>query len=111
LILPDDIRDGVAILKQITRNHILSTAPLAAQQRGQERILNELFEDLYESKASKYLPRKFAYLFDPRSAPDHPSKSRLIADCICSLTETETIALHARLRGHASGSVLDPIVR
>lgn len=35
----------------------------------------------------------------------------MVADCIASLSESEAVALHARLTGTASGSVLDPIVR
>ena len=106
LDIPEEVRSQVEILKQITRVYILSTPALAAQQRGQQRVLKDLFEDLYEPGAEKYLPKKFAYLFEGDVGP-----ARLVADCISSLTEHETIALHGRLRGSASGSLLDPIVR
>ena len=109
LEIPEEVRSQIEILKQITRTYILSAPALAAQQRGQQRVLTELFEDLYESGAERYLPKKFTYLFDGDVGP--ASKARLIADCISSLTEHETIALHGRLRGSASGSLLDPIVR
>ena len=111
LDVPSLVKHQIAILKQITWDYILSMPALAAQQMGQKRILRELYEDLYDDGGAKYLPRKFAYLFDTNVASDGASRSRLIADCICSLTEAETVALHARLRGLTSGSVLDPIVR
>jgi dGTPase len=47
------------------------------------------------------------YLWDLRGE----SVSRFAADCIASLTEGEATALHGRLLGYKSGSVLDPIVR
>lgn len=109
LEIPEEVRSQIEILKQITRTYILSAPALAAQQRGQQRVLTELFEDLYEPGAERYLPRKFAYLFDGDVGP--ATKARLVSDCISSLTEHETIALHGRLRGSASGSLLDPIVR
>ena len=43
----------------------------------------------------KYLPKKFAYLFEGDVGP--ATKARLVADCISSLTEHETIALHEGL--------------
>lgn len=35
----------------------------------------------------------------------------MVADCIASLSESEAVALHARLTGTTAGSVVDPIVR
>ncbi len=109
VFVPEEVRSQVDILKQITRTYILSSPALAAQQRGQHRVLTELYEDLYEQDAKNYLPRKFSYLFQGQVGD--ASKARYICDCISSLTEHETVALHGRLRGTASGSLLDPIVR
>jgi dGTP triphosphohydrolase len=106
LDIPEAIQSEVAILKQITRRYVITTPALLGQQRGQERLLTELFEDLYPVGAEKYLPRRFEYLLHG----DH-SRARRVADCISGLTEAETVGLHRRLRGHESGSVLDPIVR
>jgi dGTPase len=102
--------DEVLILKQITRDYIISNPSLAAQQMGQERILRDLFEDLHKDAKDgtpRYLPPRLKYL---RKIPS-TNAARFAADCIASLTEAEAVALHARLRGLASGSVLDPIVR
>ena len=42
---------------------------------------------------------------------DGVSIARKASDCIASLTEAETMAMHARLHGYSVGSVLDPTVR
>jgi dGTPase len=104
--LPEEIRCEIDILKQITREYIIKMPALKAQQRGQEKILEDLFADLIEPGSEQYLPKRFSYLLH-----DDLSRARCVADCICSLTESEAVALHKRLRGQDSGSVLDPIVR
>lgn len=108
----EDHVDEVQILKQITRDYIIGSPTLAAQQHGQKKIIRELFEALisYPDAATGYpsfLPVRLRYL-RPMAGT---SPSRFVADCIASLSESEAIALHARLTGSATGSVLDPIVR
>lgn len=108
----DNYVDEVQILKQITRDYIIGSPTLAAQQHGQKKIIRELFEALtsYPDNATGYpsfLPVRLRYL-RPMAGT---SPSRFVADCIASLSESEAIALHARLTGSATGSVLDPIVR
>jgi dGTPase len=109
LATPDTIKAEIDILKQITRQYIIARPALRAQQRGQEKILEDLFDDLITKNSEKYLPSRIAYLLEGRSG--RRARARSVADCICSLTEAEAIALHRRLRGQDSGSVLDPIVR
>jgi dGTPase len=102
--------DEVRILKQITRDYIINNPSLAAQQKGQERVLRALFNDLCNDSLKgppRYLPQRLRYLWD--YAENQPA--RFAADCVASLTEAEAIGLHGRLHGLSSGSVLDPIVR
>jgi dGTPase len=102
--------EEVRILKQITRDYIINNPSLAAQQKGQRHILRALFEDILEDCLGgppKYMPRRLIYLWDYADE----KAARFAADCIAGLTEAETLALHARLHGLSSGSVLDPIVR
>lgn len=114
-----DLQDEIVILKQIIRYYIIGSPNLMAQQRGQERILRQLFKDLFEdccrASGPKYFPKKFHYLNEvTRSeeyADDNSRLARVVSDAICMMTEAEAIALHGRLRGTLSGSVLDPIVR
>ena len=102
--------DEVRLLKQIARDYILSSPSLAGQQLGQRRILESLFSDFHEeirARKPRVLPRRFHHLIEDQSI----STARTAADCVASLTEGEAIALHQRLTGQFSGSVLDPIVR
>jgi dGTPase len=119
VVFDDDLLDEIVILKQIIRYYIIGSPNLMAQQRGQEKILTELFEDLLEDcrrpSGPKYFPKKFHYLYEVTGLEDYANDearfARVTADAICMMTEAETIALHGRLRGTSSGSVLDPIVR
>jgi dGTPase len=106
IFIDENVLAEVTLLKQIAREFILNRPALAAQQRGQGRIISDLFDDLFEQGSEAYLPERFADLFSPGI-----SRPRCVADCIASLTEKEAVALHGRLRGLDSGSVLDPIVR
>lgn len=104
--------DEVRILKQITRDYIISNPTLAAQQHGQKRIITDLFEALWTGYDDDvgypaFAPIRLRYLADI----DGTTKARFVADCIASLSESEAVALHARLHGTVTGSVLDPIVR
>lgn len=107
-----DYADEVQILKQITRDYIIGSPTLAAQQHGQDRIIRDLFQALIAASDNEdgyppFLPVRLRYL-RPMAGT---SPARFVADCIASLSESEAIALHARLTGATSGSVLDPIVR
>jgi len=65
VLIEDDALYGVRVLKQLTRDYILQSPSLAAQQKGQQKILTDLFkiflEDVDSGKPT-YLPRKFHYL-------------------------------------------------
>ncbi len=104
--------DEVRILKQITRDYVIASPTLAAQQHGQQRIIRDLYEALIfhadkDTGFPAFLPIRLRYL-RPMAGT---SPARFVADCIASLSEAEALGLHARLTGMASGSVLDPIVR
>lgn len=104
------IEAEVKLLKQITKEYITSRPALVAQQVGQRRIIRDLFGVLHERSEEgppTFLPTKLTYLYDLAEG----DRERFCADCICSLTEPEVIALHGRLFGSSAGSVLDPIVR
>lgn len=112
VVFDQDRVDEVKILKQITRDYIIGSPILAAQQHGQKRIITDLFEALLDyangdTGYPTFLPVRLRYL-RPMAGN---SPSRFVADCIASLSESEAIALHARLTGSVTGSVLDPIVR
>ena len=108
----DDYVAEIRILKQITRDYIISSPTLAAQQHGQQKIIADLYDALTTASRSStgypaFLPVRLRYLRPIAGT----SPARFVADCIASLSESEAIALHARLTGAVTGSVLDPIVR
>lgn len=112
VVFDQDIKDEVAVLKQITRDYVISSAPLAAQQHGQKKIIEDLFGAIIKEIGShgqvpQFLPTRLRYLRELSPT----GNARFVCDCIASLSERETVALHGRLFGLSAGSVLDPIVR
>jgi dGTPase len=115
IFVPPETRHSVLLLKTMARDYIISNPALAAQQKGQERIIRDLFGMIVEDtgevtegsrKLPDYLPKRMIYLADFSN-----TAQRFAADCISSLTEKEATKLHSRLVGYEGGSVLDPIVR
>lgn len=110
LSVPSEIRGQIAILKQITRDYIISTPTLSAQQVGYREIICGLFDQFYNTPTDAipaFTPTRLRYLWPLREG----NKARFAADCVAAMSETEAVRLHARLRGLNSGSILDPIVR
>jgi dGTPase len=112
VVIDQNDEDEIAILKQITRDYIIGSPALAAQQHGQQLIIRQLFEHLRAGMSGRggypeFLPVRLRYLRPLAGI----STMRFVADCIASLSEAEAVALHARLTGTVTGSVLDPIVR
>jgi len=109
-LIGDNESDEVKLLKQITRDYVISSPTLLAQQEGQKRVIRSLFRTIYSGTTTvgppDWLPRRLEYLWS-----NGISTARFAADCVASLTEAEVNGLHARLQGLSSGSVLDPIVR
>lgn len=108
--VPKEILAEVRLLKEITKHYIISNPSLLAQQRGQRRIICDIFNALAEDSASSppgYLPTRLRYVWELSDG----STARFAADCISSLTERELTSLHDRMFGTNAGSVLDPIVR
>ncbi|NYD88882.1 dGTPase [Sphingomonas melonis] len=102
----------IYILKQITRDYVITSPTLLAQQHGQQRIIQGLYSAISEGAVREkgrpgFLPVRLSYLWDEAKF----SIPRFAADCIASLTEGQATALYGRLYGTAAGSVLDPIVR
>jgi dGTPase len=108
--IEQESKSQVVILKQITRDHIISTPSLAAQQIGYKKIIADLygvFLDSSENKMPDFTPIRLRYLWEL----SNDQKARFAADCVASLSEDEAMGMHGRLMGYGSGSVLNPIVR
>lgn len=110
LHIPLDTLVEVKLLKQIAKQYIISNPSLIAQQLGQKKVIEELFNILWENSEKgcpKFLPVRLRHIWEICEG----QRARFAADCIASLTEHEVMALHGRLCGLSGGSVLDPIVR
>lgn len=101
----------VRVLKQLARQYIISLPALHAQQRGQTKIISDLFEIFLESGKSGKMgifPKRLRSIWEEHGS-DH--EARLACDSIGCLTENEAYRLHSRLTGADAGVILDPIVR
>lgn len=110
LDVPSEIRGQIALLKQITRDYVISSATLSAQQVGYRKIVRSLFNKFYNTPTDElpsFTPVRLRYLWPLRQG----NKARFAADCVAAMSETEAVKMHARLSGLNSGSILDPIVR
>jgi len=123
-IKPEAERE-ITMLKQLTWYYVIHRPSLAAQQRGQERVVHDLFNIFYEateSLASRDLLPIGARQFLEDALKRTPGRrrrgrrarrqnvksirARVAADVVCSLSEQQAIALHQRLTGVDPGSVL-----
>ncbi|MBK7583808.1 MAG: dNTP triphosphohydrolase [Myxococcales bacterium] len=116
LSLPENLRNRIEILKELTWVYVILNPRLATQQVGHRRIVEELFEDYLDAVKKKkrhVLPGRFADQPAGTSkelyAGLSPAKRRvrLVADIVSSMTDQEALMLHRRLRGTAPGSALD----
>lgn len=106
----------IEILKELTFYYVISNPTLAAQQRGQEKVICELYESLYieanpKSIDKSAIPTPYRERLRKIEDPDDPQRARIVADMIADLTETQAVRLHDRLSGETPGSLQDAIVR
>lgn len=120
LTIDSTMKLEVDVLKQLTWRYVIERPALAAQQVGQLRIIEGLFDTFYSASAEHVegplrglLPDRarepLEHLFAAgEQGPDQ--RARVVCDTICELTEDEAIRLHRRLTGISPGSVLDAII-
>jgi dGTPase len=123
----------VEILKNLTWYFVIDRPALGSAQRGQERLIRELFTWLVSWVEASYtgaptgnserdnyaeggLPARLVDYLDIafRQKPadggyreERKSTARAVVDYIVSLTEGQTVDLHARLGGTSVESMLD----
>ncbi len=110
----------VSLLKSVTAHYVFTNPSLVAQQIGQAKIVQRLFDiynDAFGSGKRRHLvPSSFSHLLPwITEAPDEQSKSRrqarAAADVVASLAEDQAHRLFLRLEGFGPGSLSDPILR
>ncbi len=111
--------EEVQVLKALMRHYVFSNSALAAQQEGQQKIIFDLFDIMYEAASGKrnhdLLPRSVRELLDQgiesKKGDERMLQVRAVIDSISSMTEEEAFRIHQRLTGLNIGRVGDPIVR
>lgn len=113
-IVPE-VKLEVLVLKQLTWFSVVQDPTLAAVQRGQQRLIRDLFDDLYlwcsdKTEKSRW-PTRLQELVKLSKSESHPSpkaaRARAVTDFIANLTEDQARDLHARMRGGALASIQD----
>lgn len=95
---------------------MITDTALAGQQRGQQNILRELFDAIYEEAEkgnlkSSAIPEPYVDWFEDDDIGGAERTARTVADVIASMTERQVLKLHGRLTGDSPGSLEDYIVR
>lgn len=121
LQIDEQLENEVSILKHMTFYYVIQDNSLAAQQRGQKKVVGELFDLLYnatlpnndpESENIRIVPnRYYETAEDLMQNGDRKSRSRFAADVITGMTERQAIQLHKRLMGETPGSLQERILQ
>lgn len=114
------LKEQVFILNELTYYYVISDSSLIGQQQGQRRVVEELFDVLFEESGrddltSSAIPAPYCeWLREDRNV-DWPSpihkRARIVADMIAAMTEPQAVTLHKRLTGDTPGSLQDEILR
>ncbi len=111
------------ILKELTWHYVIRSPSLAAQQKGQRKVIAELFEIFFNACRSKRSQSRSILPVRYRDQLKHIERvgvtdeessalcARLAADIVAEMTDEQTLYMHQRLTGASLGSILDPIVR
>lgn len=112
--------EQVFLLKELTYYYVISDSSLIGQQQGQRRVVEELFDVLFEEAGrddleSSAIPDPYREWLREDGTVDWPSpihkRARIVADMIAAMTEPQAVTLHKRLTGDTPGSLQDEILR
>jgi dGTPase len=113
LVIDSDLRLEVLMLKELTWTYVIEAASLAAQQHGQERVINDLYEIYSKAIQSSEKTSIFPTFYRERIQKlknDDNELLRIPVDLIASMTESQAIAMHRRLTGQSHSSGLEEIL-
>jgi len=96
----------IKVLKELVWAYVIDRPSLALQQAGHEKIIETLF-DFFEKSADnlRTIPLQFHGLCKSRNKAQE-GDSRLAADIICSLTDSQALTLYRRITGTSPGGIL-----
>jgi dGTPase len=107
--IDDQLVDQVAVLKKLTWYYVIDRPSLSVIQRGQQQIIETLFE-MYSEAVERGEPHLLPPLSAERmeKARGAASKQRVIVDLIAGMNESEAAEIYRRRQAMTSGSVLIP---
>ncbi|MBS1676725.1 MAG: dNTP triphosphohydrolase [Actinobacteria bacterium] len=110
LEIDDHIVDQVMVLKQLTWYYVINRPSLSVIQRGQQEIIERLF-DMYREAVAKDEPHLLPPLAAERieKARGEASQERVIIDLIAGMTEAEASEIYRRRFAMIDGSVLSRV--
>jgi dGTPase len=111
VVIGDEEFREVKALQQLTRLYVINRPSLAVIQRGQARVVEQLWDAYFEATdpahrgERRLLPPGFRSRLEDDDCDE--ARARLVTDLVASMTESTALALYQRMSGLSSGSVLD----
>jgi dGTPase len=105
--IDEHLVDQVMVLKQLTWFYVIDRPSLSVIQRGQQEIIETLFEmyrEAVEAEEFHLLPPLFAERIE--AAKGEASKERVIIDLIAGMTEAGATEIYRQRFGVTTGSLL-----
>jgi dGTPase len=110
LVLDETARREVEALKMLVVVYVVLRPALAVVQKGQMRLISELFEAYFDASRKggdrRLFPPSARERLD-RAGETDAARARVVVDLISGLTETAAVQLHQRLMGGWTGPTLD----
>lgn len=117
LQVDNELKKEVKLLKYMTVYYVIGDPALRAQQRGQQKVIGELFDILYDAvhpnngEDQDIIPNPFKQEAENLSPnPNKRTVCRICTDIITSMTEKQTVQMYERLSGVSPGSIREQIV-
>lgn len=116
LVVDDELRREIEILKKLTFYYVVSNPTLTGQQKGQTQVIDGLFELLYDeaepdSIDTSAILEPYRERLGGIDEDDDAARARIVADMISNMTETQAVEMYERMSGARPGSLQDEIMR
>ena len=116
LVVDNELRQEIEILKQLTFYYVISNPTLRGQQKGQIQVIDKLFELLYDEASpgsidTSAILEPYRERLSNTNEDDNNARARIVADMISNMTETQAVEMYERMSGARPGSLQDQIMR
>jgi dGTPase len=111
IVIDSQLRDEVAMLKELIWTYVINDPALATPQLGQRHMVKHLFKVYTEASAKKEDRKIFPVYYQEslEKASTEPERIRICVDLIASMTETQVYRIYKRVTGESTeASLTDP---